>query len=193
MQKRKLNDSELISDIKNGNTKTIEAFYAENYPTVLSYVKRKGGHHEDAKDVMQEGMYGLLIALQRSDFVLRTKLGAYFFSICKNKWINRIRETKDDQQLKQDLMHMPDLNDDQTSMQFEEHHSILFFRKMQLLKKECREIIGFYLQRMAFKTIAEKMNLKSEGAARTRKKACLDKLLEYIKNDKTIKYPENER
>ncbi len=192
MQKRKLNDLALIKGFKNGDSEIIKLFYSVNYAGVSRFVKRNGGTNEDAKDVMQEGLYGTLLSLNSSGFSLQKSLGAYFYIICKNIWLTRIKEKIAERKMKEGLMIEADLNKPGEEKRQEELVRLLVFKHMQSLREECREILSMYLQNKPFKVIAEEMNLSSEGAARFRKKACLDKLLINIKEDKDFKNLNNE-
>lgn len=193
MKKSVVNESDLINGIKNGNTKIIEMFYAEQFQIVHNYVKKNGGNPYDVKDVMQEAMLSFFVALNKDDFQLRNSPGDYFFGISKNVWKKRIREIKVDNQLKLDLLLNPDMNESGVDKNQEEYIRVLLFRKLTLLKKECQDIISMYLQKIPYRKIAENLNINSEVTLRVKKKHCLDRLLFLIRSDDNIKLMNDER
>lgn len=193
MKKSVVNESDLINGIKNGNTKIIEMFYVEQFPIVHKYVNRNGGNPDDAKDVMQEAMLSFFVTLNKDDFKLRNSPGDYFFGISKNVWKKRIREIKVDNQLKLDLLLNPDINESGVDKNQEEYIRVLLFRKLTLLKKECRDFISMYLQKIPNRKIAENLNINSEVTVRVKKKHCLDRLLSLIRSDDNFKLMNDER
>jgi len=81
----------LILALKAEKADAFEAVYQEAYKLVEYYIKSHGGQQEDAKDIFQEGIIGLLRLIRKPDFDLSAKLSSLMYSICRNLWLKSLR------------------------------------------------------------------------------------------------------
>ncbi len=88
-----MNDApqQIIANLKNGNSRTYEALYQENFSSVEKFIVRNSGTIDDAKDVFQDTLLVLIEKLQADNFELTASLKTYIIAISKNLWFKKLR------------------------------------------------------------------------------------------------------
>ena len=176
-----MTDSELIElIISQDNVSRNNGFrhlVDRDFESISIYVKRNSGDENDAKDVFQDGLLALLKNLKQGKFRSSSTLKSYFFSICKNIWLQQLRKMKHSQELNEELV-----SEDQVQEKVEEEERFkLVKEQFRLLGDECQKVlIQFYYDKKSMKDIKEFFNLSSEQAAKNKKSRCLKKLSQMV-------------
>jgi RNA polymerase sigma factor (sigma-70 family) len=181
-------DELLLIALRKGEPKAYEQIYRESLLTILTFVHLNSGQEEDAKDLLQEAIIVLFEKLQNPNFILTCKVTTYLYSICRNKWLNKLRggggTGKNSTNPKRDVndvheyLDIPDIVGDDAQIELEEKLKQAFNH----LDYICQAIlVKFYFYNQTLEEIAKAINFSSANAVKVRKFRCLQKLKEIIK------------
>jgi len=153
----------------------IKRWYASYFPKVASYISKRGGTFEDAKDIFQESLV-ILYEKKVSDASVNEE--AYLFGICKNLWSKYPDEFSKFQSV-------------QTNFPEEEELSVDENRLLNLLHtagKKCMQLLQrFYYDNQNTDSIREEFGYSSNHSTTVQKYKCLEKIRETVKN-KSLEY-----
>lgn len=132
----------LITALKAEEADAFTTVYQEAYKLVEYYIKSHGGNQDDAKDIFQEGLIGLLKLIRKPDFDLSAKVSSLMYSICRNTWIKSLR--KKGKEISVDEFHrdiepieLPDLSEEPEDQ--EEYKEVV--TALEEIGEKCKEII----------------------------------------------------
>jgi RNA polymerase sigma factor (sigma-70 family) len=176
-----MTDQELITILKKndlkGGAQALKVLYKKNYYMVEDYIVRNSGTKEDAKDLFQDSMIVLYKNLQKENFVLNGKISSYLYSISRNIWLKKLRDTKiltttvDD--YKESFVNDSNIVID---IEYSENQRMLANMLIQSGEK-CKKILkAFYYEKMSMKKIASTLGYSNEQIVRTQKLRCLKKI-----------------
>lgn len=178
--RKKKTDEEIVNELRNGNTKVVEEFYASGFASVKKYVLTNNGNADDAKDIYQEAIIVLLQNCNKPDFSLSTVEG-YLYGISTNMWMAKLR--KEEKTGKSAL-------DFYTSLLSEEENNWIetmsekLSQLLQTMGEPCRQLLEYYYyMQMSMKQIAVNMQYKSDDIAKTQKNRCMNKLRALLKEE----------
>lgn len=179
-------DSAIIQGIRLKKESVIRHLYREYFPCILSMVQQNKGIYEDAEDVFQDGMMILYKKCSEGDVSLSCSLKTYFYSICRNIWLQRLERTRKmeyrdpvevnerslmynvrDQELKEDYLER---------LRYFQNHFLS-------LPNDCQQILLMFFDKVPLKEIAEKMRLSGVKYVKSRKYVCKNMLRKKILND----------
>ncbi|MEO6190920.1 MAG: sigma-70 family RNA polymerase sigma factor [Saprospiraceae bacterium] len=181
----KKNDS-FLTALRLNEEWAFEELYKDYYPMVLKYVLNNSGNHDDAKDLFQNVIIGLIKNVRNPDFELYegTKFGTYLMSIAQKMWLASLVKTKN----KKETVDLDDINLDWRNLEddFDIEDKEVQFKRMESaldnIGKECKEIIlNFYYNEIALGKIADIMGY-TQGFIRVKKNRCMNKLKDLITN-----------
>jgi RNA polymerase sigma factor (sigma-70 family) len=179
MGKRTYTDSEIIQSVRQGGRsceQVMEYLYGRYVNQILAFVRERNGTEEEAKDVYQDAIVNLLLAIQDGRFEGRSAVSTYLFAISKNLWYRRFRR----QNLEGD--YRATLTEADTDAETPELLLLEADRQAQLdsildqLKEKCREVLSLWSQKYAMKEIAESLGYQNEQVVRNKKNLCLKEL-----------------
>jgi len=87
-------EQEIIDGIMLGDEITLASFYRQHLPYIKNHILKKGGSKEDAEDIFQDALLVMYLKLKSNDTLISTTIGAYFYGVCKNLWLNRLRKER---------------------------------------------------------------------------------------------------
>ena len=153
---------DLIINLKNGDTKSLELLFRRVYPRLCAYAKKFLNDADDAEEVVQELFYTLWKHRDRLDE--NKSLHSYLFTSTKNSCLNLLK-TKKNKTKYSALMQF--LYIQEAADHVDSYHALLakdleqnFNSALKGLPPECRKI--FELSRMEglqYKEIAHKLNI----------------------------------
>lgn len=168
--------------ILEGNSKVLNEFYATYFERIVTLITKNSGDVNDAKDVFQDAIMIIYQKIQKPDFELKSSLYSYFYGICKNVWLQKLRKQKRTVPLALEGNQIG--NESTIDKEIEERDKQkLFFAKFSLLKEGCQQILKLFFAKKTMEEIAQKLGLGSAGYAKKRKYNCQKKLLELVKAD----------
>ncbi|MFV0540726.1 MAG: RNA polymerase sigma factor [Aestuariibaculum sp.] len=182
VEKKVHEDQKYIEGLRNNNTFIVQAIYDKFVPKVVNYIKQNSGNDSDAQDVVQDTLITIYNQASKKNLQLTCPFEAYFFLLCKRKWLNELKKTyKKEVTINNDVLFKD--NDAQalaleTSV-FGEKEA-LFAEMFQKLGNACRELLQATFKIKSMGKVADSLGV-SYAYARKKKSLCIGKLTELIK------------
>lgn len=175
-------DQALLVGFQQGDATAIRQLYDLVLPSVISWIRENKGSEADARDLFQEALLALYAKLEKGNFELTCRLKSFLRIICRNLWLNRLRNRQYQQATP--LTDCDDVElDDSIEAQLERsEEQQLFFKHFDQLSEKCQDILNLFFKDLSMATIAAQLGF-SEAYARKRKFQCKEKLIQQIKND----------
>lgn len=175
-----------LDGLRNGDEKVIRQLYKKNLPTVINWIKTKGGSDTDAHDIFQDAMEAVLALSFKEDFVLTSSLDGLIIKICKNKWIDQIRKFVKEERVRNDLSFRLDHEEDYVEI----GDDILSVDKVRLMLDEtfalisplCQKVLKLVENGLDAQEIADTLNMSNANTVYRRKFACLEAWRKHIEN-----------
>ena len=153
----------------------IKSWYISYFPKVASFIAKRGGTMEDAKDIFQEG---LVILYEKKDRKFESGVEAYLFGICKNLWFKHSNDVSKYQ-------------DETIALEEETEPLVDENRLLKLLNsagQKCMKLLQrFYYDNLKTETIREEFGFSSNHSTAVQKYKCLEKIRETVKQ-KALQY-----
>ena len=193
MTKTKLHPDQMyIEGLANNNSAVIQSIYKKFVPKVVSYIRNNSGDEDQAQDVVQEVLILLFNQAKAKKLELTCPFDAYFFLLCKRKWLN---------ELKKSVNKGVTLQEDYTSTTESTHVMIaeteLFDEKQELfdlmfqkLGDKCKEVLQLSFSLQSMEEVAEKLNV-TYGYVRKKKSLCTGQLTQWIRETNRFKSLKN--
>ena len=87
-------DQRYIQALLTNDHAVLKEIYKKFSGKVVSYVNRNNGDQEDARDVIQETLVTIYQQARDKKLVLTCPFDAYFFLLCKRRWLNKLKAKK---------------------------------------------------------------------------------------------------
>lgn len=185
-------DQMYIEGLAANNSVVIQSIYEKFVPKVLSYIRNNSGDEDQAQDVVQEILILLFNQAKAKKLQLSCPFDAYFFLLCKRKWLNELKKASNKGVTMQD-----DFTSTTESTQTMVAETELFDEKQELfdlmfqkLGDKCKEVLqlSFFLKSM--EEVAEKLNV-TYGYVRKKKSLCTGQLTQWIQETNRFKSLKN--
>ena len=149
----------------------IRRWYISYFSKVASFISKRGGTLEDAKDIFQESLV-ILYEKKNTEFNLSEE--AYLFGICKNLWFKQSNTNSKFQNEDMDFI-------EEAEPTIDEH------RLLKLLNsagKKCMRLLQrFYYDNLKTESIKEEFGFSSNHSTAVQKYKCLEKIRETVKQN----------
>jgi RNA polymerase sigma factor (sigma-70 family) len=169
------NDDQLITEI-----------YKRFSRKVVSYIEKNNGDKDDARDIIQETLITIYQQAREQNLVLTCPFDAYFFLLCKRKWLNKLKSKKG-VTIDEAII---SIHDDSAIMADEtenfEMKNRLFEAKFNELGDKCRELLRLSFTLPSMEDVASALNV-SYGYVRKKKSLCMGQLTELIQQSGEFK------
>ncbi|MEN9489403.1 MAG: hypothetical protein RL494_1668 [Bacteroidota bacterium] len=181
-------DQLYIDGLINNNSLIIQSIYKKFVPKVVYYIKTNSGDEDQAQDIIQEVLITIYNQAKTKDLKLSCPFDAYFFLLCKRRWLNEIKKattkevTISDDNVYKDESTVEMVN--QTEI-FEEKQS-LFDEMFQKLGEKCQEVLKLSFVTKTMEEVAQKLNV-TYGYVRKKKSLCTGQLTEMIQQSSKYK------
>ncbi len=185
-------DQYLIEGLLQNNSAVIQAIYKNFAPKVIHYIKINNGDVDHAQDVIQEILMVIYSQAKTKDLRLTCPFEAYFFLLCKRKWLNELKKSSHKQVTIQDNTLSIDESVTQMVLMTEDfdERQALFDQMFQKLGEKCRELLKLSFVAKTLDEVADKLNV-SYAYVRKKKSLCTGQLTELIQQSsqyKSLKY-----
>jgi RNA polymerase sigma factor (sigma-70 family) len=189
--KGNLTGNDILTSLSSGDqqleNQCLKQLYREYFGLIESLILKNSGTSEDAKDVFQDSMIILYNKAQDKNFRLTSSVKTYLYSVCRNIWIDRLRQSMNRSRLL-DLHNFETVQPDDLSVLLENERSNVLIEYIERLGTKCKEVITlFYFHKKSMKEIALEMDMASEAVARNKKHSCLSKLREQVDENDLLK------
>jgi RNA polymerase sigma factor (sigma-70 family) len=185
-------DQLYIDGLANNNSKIIESIYKKFAPKVVQYIRNNSGDIDRAQDIIQEVLIMIYNQAKTKGLQLTCPFDAYFFLLCKRRWLNEIKKPSnkevtigDDNVYKNEsAVEMAN----QTEI-FEAKQS-LFDEMFEKLGEKCQEVLKLSFVTKTMEEVALKLNV-TYGYVRKKKSLCTGQLTEMIQQSGKYKSLKN--
>lgn len=179
-------DQHYVEAIKTNDHQTIRGIYKQFSAKVIRHVCKNNGSEEDAWDIIQETL--LTIFQQASDekLTLTCPFEAYFFLLCKRKWLNKLKRKKGVTMDDSVLSIADDSLEHVRETEAYDAKSRLFDDKFNELGEKCREVLTLSIQLQDMEAVATQLGV-SYAYVRKKKSLCMGQLTELIRKSAIYK------
>ncbi|MDX6192022.1 sigma-70 family RNA polymerase sigma factor [Flavobacterium sp. Fl-318] len=193
MAKTKIHsDQKYIEGLAANNSTIIQEIYKKYVPKVVFYIRNNSGNQDQAQDIVQEIMILLFNQAKANTLQLTCPFDAYFFLLCKRKWLNELKKTANKGVT---------INEDAGSISESAHELVeqtkefdekqqLFDAMFQKLGDKCQEVLKLSFTLKTMEEVAEKLNV-TYGYVRKKKSLCIGQLTQWIQENKNFKSLKN--
>jgi RNA polymerase sigma factor (sigma-70 family) len=174
-------DQSYIEGLASNNSAIIQDIYKKFVPKVVHYIKNNSGDQDRAQDVVQEVLILLFDQAKAKKLVLSCPFDAYFFLLCKRKWLNELKKSSNKGvTIKDDFKSIDESADEQVAQTevFEEKQA-LFEQMFLKLGAKCQELLKLSFTIKSLEEVAEKLNV-TYGYVRKKKSLCTGHLTQLI-------------
>lgn len=184
MIKQKLHeDQKYIDGLLANSSLVIKSIYDRFVPKVVNYIKQNSGSEFDAKDVVQEVMVMIYNQAKYKNLQLTCPFDAYFFLLCKRKWLNELKKTSQKEvTINEELVSIDESASKHAfETQFEDEQQQLFDKIFEKLGNACKELLKMTFKIASMERVAENLGV-SYAYARKKKSLCVAELTKLVQN-----------
>ncbi len=185
-------DQMYIEGLAENNSAIIQSIYKKFVPKVVSYIRNNSGDENQAQDVVQEIMMLLFNQAKAKTLQLTCPFDAYFFLLCKRKWLNELKKTGNKGVTINE--EVASINESASLLveqaeAFDEKQQ-LFDAMFQKLGDKCQELLKLSFTMKSMEEVAEKLHV-TYGYVRKKKSLCIGQLTQWIRESKNFKSLKN--
>ncbi|MFK8005010.1 MAG: RNA polymerase sigma factor [Saprospiraceae bacterium] len=175
-------DQKILEGILTADNQSVRKIYDDVLPAVIRWVKENNGTESDARDIFQEAIIALFRKVEEGNFTLTCTLKSFIRIICRNLWLNRIRNNKKFKGTKLENVEQVSLEKNMIERLEQSEKQQLFFKHFDALGDNCKKIMQCFFDKIPLKKIAKKLDT-SESYIKKRKFICKEKLVKAIQAD----------
>lgn len=174
-------DQLYIDGLLQNNSTIIQSIYKKFVPKVKYYIRNNSGNDDQAQDVVQEVLIAIYNQAKTKELNLTCPFDAYFFLLCKRRWLNEIKKSSNKEVTIDDDKVSTDSNVQETVFETEvfDQKQTLFDEMFQKLGEKCQEVLKLSFVTKTMEEVAEKLNV-TYGYVRKKKSLCTGQLTEMI-------------
>ncbi|KFF07203.1 RNA polymerase sigma factor [Flavobacterium reichenbachii] len=193
MGKSKIHPDQIyIEGLAANDSAVIQSIYKKYVPKVVLFIMNNSGDKDQAQDVVQEIMILLFNQAKAKSLQLTCPFDAYFFLLCKRKWLNELKKTANQGvTIQEDIVSMNEsaLELIAHTEEFDQKQE-LFDTMFQKLGEKCQELLKLSFSLQSMEEVAEKLNV-TYGYVRKKKSLCIGQLTQWIQETKNFKSLKN--
>jgi len=183
MDKKAHQDQKYIIALLKNDSRVLNELYTKYSGKIIGYVTKNSGTSDDAQDIIQETLITIYHQAKEKNLVLTCPFDAYFYLLCKRKWLNRLN--KKGIKSVTILEEITSITDEQQVLASEtelfEKRTSLFEEKLIELGGKCKELLDLAFKVKKMDKVAALLGV-TYGYARKKKSECLGKLTKMIRN-----------
>ena len=185
-------DQVYIDGLLNNNSSIIESIYKKFAPKVTNYIRMNSGDADEAQDVIQEVLITIYNQAKTKGLELTCPFDAYFFLLCKRKWLNELKKSSNKEVTIKDENVSIDKDVEKLTIETEEQDEkqSLFDEMFKKLGEKCQEVLKLSFVTKTMEEVASKMNV-TYAYVRKKKSICTGQLTELIQQSnryQSLKY-----
>jgi len=169
-------ETELASILRKNDAAAFERLYDESYQAIAAYVVKNSGNEQDAEDTFQEAMLILVQNLKKPGFVLSSSPGTYLYSVARNLWLKRLRDSKPVSTAYEEDLH-GDLLQETTGDEVAHSRHGLLGKMLTRITNHCRHLlVNIFLENEPMERLMKRMGWKNKHTAANQKYKCLEQV-----------------
>ncbi|SHI83884.1 RNA polymerase sigma factor [Aquimarina spongiae] len=176
-------DQKYIEALLRNDSKVLAEIYERFAPKVVGYIKKNSGDESRAQDIIQETLITIYRQATEKKLQLTCPFDAYFFLLCKRKWINELNKSSN----KEVTINEGVVSIDDESARFAEETELyaakheLFEEMFDQLGKACKELLKTTFTIKSLEEVAQKLG-QSYGYVRKKKSLCIGQLTQLVQS-----------
>ncbi len=185
-------DQKYIDGLVLNDSAIIKAIYKNFVPKVKNYVRTNSGNDDAAQDLIQEVLIIIYNQAKTKGLKLTCPFDAYFFLLCKRRWINELKKTSNNGVTINDDIVSIDESISEVALETEvfEDKQSLFDEMFKKLGEKCQEVLKLSFITKTMEEVAEKLNV-TYGYVRKKKSLCTGELTQLIQQSSRFKSIKN--
>ncbi|WP_281323625.1 sigma-70 family RNA polymerase sigma factor [Flavobacterium sp. IMCC34518] len=185
-------DQMYIEGLANNDSVIIHAIYKKFVPKVVHYIKNNSGDEDKAQDVVQEVMILLFNQAKAQQLKLSCPFDAYFFLLCKRKWLNELKKHSNKRvTIKDDLVSISEsVNELVLQTEHFDEKQQLYDMMFEKLGDKCQELLKLSFTLPSMEEVAQKLAV-TYGYVRKKKSLCIGQLTQWIQETNRFKSIKN--
>jgi len=185
-------DQIYIDGLLQNNSSIIESIYKKFVPKIKNYIRTNSGDDDQAQDVVQEVLITIYNQAKTSSLQLTCPFDAYFFLLCKRRWLNELKKSsnKEVTLLDDNVSTYESVQEMAFQTETFDKKQSLFDEMFQKLGEKCQEVLKLSFTTKTMEEVAEKLNV-TYGYVRKKKSLCTGQLTEMMQQSnrfQTINY-----
>ncbi|SFW74705.1 RNA polymerase sigma factor, sigma-70 family [Sinomicrobium oceani] len=183
MAERKIHeDQKYIDGLAQNNALVIRAVYDKFASKVIHYICNNSGDRDDAEDIIQEVLVIIYEQARDKNLKLTCPFDAYFFLLCKRKWLNELKKssrkavTTEDENVYRNEEAEILVTETDVSVAKEKLFEVMFDR----LGKACKELLQASFRMKSMEEVADTLGI-TYAYARKKKSLCIGKLTDMVR------------
>lgn len=168
-----------LEGLKTANRDVIHNIYQTFLPDITKWVITNSGSEQDGFDIFQESLEAILLVISDKDWNTEMPFGAYFFRVCRNKWIDQLRKKNKEQEVRTtELQRYTEKQYDEL-FEYENQDADLKLKLMlgetlKQLSPLCQKLIPLAEANTPASEIADALDMSAANTVYRRKFACYD-------------------
>ncbi len=182
MSEKKLHeDQKYIDGLLQNNSFIIQAIYDKFVSKVINYIKQNSGSADEAQDIIQDTLITIYNQASEKKLELTCPFDAYFFLLCKRKWLNKLKKSSDKEvTINEEVLYK---DDEAQQLAFETdvfgEKQELFTEMFNKLGNACKELLTATFKIKSMEEVAASLGV-TYAYARKKKSLCIGKLTELV-------------
>lgn len=177
-------DQKYIDALLHNDQKVLKELYATYSGKIKWMVLKNNGTEDDAGDIIQESLLVIYRRALKGDFILTCPFDAYFYMVCKKRWLNVLSKRKSNPTVTIDDEQRYIPGEDSFRLAEEtledEERLTLLKAKIKELGEACRELLRLSWSGKSMEEVASLLSY-TYGYARKKKSECVGRLVELVK------------
>lgn len=177
-------DQKYIDALLTNDQKVLKELYATYSGKIKWMILRNNGTEQDACDIIQESLIVIYRRALKGDFILTCPFDAYFYMVCKKRWLNVLSKRKSNPTvtIDDDQRYIPGEDSFRLAEETleDEERLQLMREKIEELGNACQELLRLSWSGKSMEEVAAALNY-TYGYARKKKSECLGKVVELVK------------
>lgn len=184
-------DQKYIQALKENDIPLIEEIYKKYADLIQSLVLQNNGTIEEAKDLFQDALL-IMYDYANNDFRLTCSFKSFFYTICKRRWINKLKAKQSGAKLKTSLINEKTFEvESEAELKFaddSDDRMTFCTEKFKMLGSSCQEILKMSWQKneagkhLSWKEVAELLD-RTYGYVRKKASECKKRLTDLAQKD----------
>ena len=181
-------DQKYIEALLTNDNRLIAEIYSKYAPKVIGYVKKNSGDEAAAKDLIQDVLMTIYDQAKTKNLQLTCPFDAYFFLICKRKWLTIAKKNSNHRVTKEPLIGFisETVEDHVNATEDFEDKMALFKDVFQNLGDTCKQILQLSFGKYSMEEVAAQLDI-SYAYARKKKSLCIGQLTKWVQESALYK------
>ena len=168
----RLSDHKVIERIRQGDEQMLVYLYKNHYTMIRNFILKNNGNEEAVEDVLQESVIAVWQNVQKSEFLLQSKMSTYIMAIAKNLWFKELRKMSKFKYV--DESEQQNSSAEPMKLDLDKH---IIVQMVEDMDETCRKLLSyFYFDGFDNKLIAEKLGFANTNSVKSKKYQCFKKL-----------------